>query len=359
MHTPFYDPNKSYEHNFKHGPFGAFADGKRYYQRKKPKHRFITHPVHLPFGIAAGPLLNGAFVKAALDKGFDVVVYKTVRSRQHPCHPWPNVVPIRVQGNLEADQIDKEPLIAHHEFTHPLAITNSFGVPSFEPDFWQKDMAEAVAYAKNGQLVVGSFQGTPQSDGNPHSYITDFAHTAALVKETGVKVLEANLSCPNEGTKNLLCFDLERTRRVVEAIKNSIGDMPLILKLAFFVDNAQLHKLVSAVGGLVKGFAAINTIGARIVTPEGKQALPGEGRLSSGVCGKPIKWAGLDMVSRLKKLREDLNLNYAVTGVGGVIHPEDYHEYRYAGADSVMTATGAMWNPYLAQEIKESTKEIV
>ncbi|MEK9161093.1 MAG: diguanylate cyclase, partial [Patescibacteria group bacterium] len=41
-------------------------------------------------------------------------------------------------------------------------------------------------------------------------------------------------------------------------------------------------------------------------------------------------------------------------GVGGVTRPEDYKEYRDAGADVVMSATGAMWNPYLAKEIKDA-----
>jgi dihydroorotate dehydrogenase len=41
-------------------------------------------------------------------------------------------------------------------------------------------------------------------------------------------------------------------------------------------------------------------------------------------------------------------------GVGGVTVPEDFEEYRAAGADIVMSATGAMWNPYLAKEIKEN-----
>ena len=27
LHTPFYDPEKSYEENFEQGPFGIFADG--------------------------------------------------------------------------------------------------------------------------------------------------------------------------------------------------------------------------------------------------------------------------------------------------------------------------------------------
>jgi tRNA-dihydrouridine synthase len=33
--------------------------------------------------------------------------------------------------------------------------------------------------------------------------------------------------------------------------------------------------------------------------------------------------------------------------------PQDYFDYRQAGADAVMSATGAMWNPHLAQEIKQ------
>ena len=42
-----------------------------------------------------------------------------------------------------------------------------------------------------------------------------------------------------------------------------------------------------------------------------------------------------------------------IEGVGGVLSAADYQEYRAAGADSVMSATGAMWNPYLAKEVKE------
>jgi len=59
------------------------------------------------------------------------------------------------------------------------------------------------------------------------------------------------------------------------------------------------------------------------------------------------------MVKRLKKLREELKYKFTIIGVGGVITSEDFQEYRGVGADVVMSATGAMWNPYLAQEIKK------
>jgi dihydroorotate dehydrogenase len=58
------------------------------------------------------------------------------------------------------------------------------------------------------------------------------------------------------------------------------------------------------------------------------------------------------MVKRVKALRDDMGLKFVIVGVGGITKPEDYDEYRAAGADAAMSATGAMWNPLLAQEIK-------
>jgi dihydroorotate dehydrogenase (NAD+) catalytic subunit len=95
----------------------------------------------------------------------------------------------------------------------------------------------------------------------------------------------------------------------------------------------------------------INTIPAQIIDDHGQQALPGEGRAVSGVCGSAIKWAGLEMVARLHKIRTEKDMKWSLIGVGGVTQPEDYKEYRQSGADAVMSATGAMWNPLLAQEI--------
>ena len=351
LHTPFFDPNKSYYDNYEKGPFGEFANKKKYKEKGKPDHYFFGIPIYTPFGIPAGPLLNSKFVNAALDKGFDIVEYKTVRTGKYPCNEWPNVLAVKVRGNLTLKQADKG-LTGTNKYTPPIAITNSFGVPSYNPDIWQKDMAKAVKHAKPGQIVVGSFQGTTNVKGNVKNYIKDFVKAARLVKETGVKAIEANLSCPNEGSAHLLCFDLERTQQIVGAIKNEIGNTPLIIKIAYFENEKQLGKLVRLVGKTVNAISAINTIPAKIYNEKGEQALPGENRLKSGVCGHPIKWAGLEMVKKLKKLRDDLSLNYIIIVVGGVTTAQDYFEYRRAGADAVMSATGAMWNPLLAQEIK-------
>lgn len=351
---PFYDPAKSYLDNFEHGPFGLFADTSPASQTIEPKHQFLGYPVFAPFGIPAGPLINGKFVKAALDMGFDIPVYKTVRTHRYECHPWPNVLAVKVEGDLAPDRT----LVANQNYSEPLSITNSFGVPSFDPEVWQRDMAEVVAYARPGQVVVGSFQGTLPENGSVADYIADFVLGARLVKETGVKIIEVNLSCPNEGTANLLCFDIHRSRQVVEAIKDEIGSVPLVIKMAYYKDESRLEDFLREVGKTVDGISAINTISAEILDEHGKQALPGAGRLRSGVCGSAVKWAGVAMTSRLARLRGELGMKFAIVGVGGAGDAAAFDEYRRAGADAVMSATAAMWNPMLAQEIKGQAHEL-
>jgi len=348
LSTHFYNPILSYEENYEKGPFGEFADGKTFQRTGEPQHSFMGHTVYQPFGIPAGPLLNSNFVSAAFQKGFDICVYKTVRSHIHPCHPWPNVLAVH-EKDLQIQRTT--PVVADSQYIPPLSITNSFGVPSFPAEIWQKDMEKALKSARKGQVMVGSFQGTSDGSGNAENYMKDFVKAALLVKEVGVPILEANLSCPNEGTAPVLCFDTERTLEISQRIKKAIGDTPLILKMAFFENQARLEDFIQKLGKVVDGFSAINTIAAEIVGKNGKHALPGKGRERSGVCGSAITWAGLDMVSRLFTLRKKLGMNYSIIGVGGVTVPSDYEEYRNFGADAVMSATGAMWNPTLAQEI--------
>ncbi|MBP9715104.1 MAG: hypothetical protein KBD52_01260 [Candidatus Pacebacteria bacterium] len=355
-YEPFYNPEKSYEENFEHGPYGVFADNQIIKSEEETKFNFLGYKVNSPFGIPAGPLLNGNFVKAAMDKGFDIVTYKTVRSEKYPCHPWPNVLSVHIDGDLTLEKAE-EKLIADTNYDEPISITNSFGVPSKDAEFWQKDLKDLVENTPEGQIVVGSFQGTKNNGQSVEDYINDYRITAKMLLDTGVKVMEVNLSCPNEGTNNLLCFDTERSVKVAKAIKEVIGDIPLIIKIAYFKDEKVLENLVKEIGQVVQGISAINTIGAEIVNEKGEQALPGEGRLRSGVCGHAIKWAGLDMVKKLKKLRDELGYSYTIIGVGGVTTADDFFEYRNAGADVAMSATGAMWNPYLGREVALEIKE--
>lgn len=356
LQLPFYDPNKSYEENYEKGPFGAFKDGTIYKQTGEPSYDFLGRKVYLPFGIPAGPLLNSNFCKAAFEKGFDICVYKTVRSQSFPCHPYPNVLSVKLEGDLTIGKTRSEKLVADNNYSEPLSITNSFGVPSKDPSEWQEDAKKAVGAAGKGQVLVLSFMGSVKEGQTEQEFLEDQKLAARLAKETGAKILEVNLSCPNIGNEGLICYDPDMTEKVAEAIRGEIGNTPLILKVGYYQNDQELEKLVEIAGKYADAIASINTIAAEVVDEKGNQALPGKNRLKSGVCGAAIKWAGLDMVKRLRLTINDKRLTTKIIGVGGVMKLEDYFEYREAGADCVMSATGAMWNSYLAREIKQKSQ---
>lgn len=354
LHTPFYDPTKSYDENYINGPFGEFANPIKIESLvKNPIHNYYGQKVNLPFGIPAGPIINSNFVKAAFEKGFDIVVYKTVRSDIFPCHPFPNILSVNVNGDLTVEKMATK-LIADNNYHEPLSITNSFGVPSKSTGVWQADVKKAIEYAGSGQVLVLSFMGTVRANQTQKEFINDYALAAKLSLETGAKILETNLSCPNIGNEGLVCYNIDVTRKVCEAIRKVVGNTPLILKVGYYKDLEQLQEVAKIADQYADGISAINTLQAEIVDAQGAQALPGNNRARSGVCGATIKWAGLETVKNIKKIKDEMGYKFSIEGVGGVTQSEDYFEYLKAGADSVMSATGAMWNPYLAKEIKES-----
>lgn len=355
LYAPIYDSHKTYEQNYKKGPFGKFAKKSGLKRRGNPKYEFLGQKVYLPFGTPAGMLLNSNFVKAAFNWGFDVSVYKTVRSGKFKGHPFPNILFVNTPKELYPDEILR--LHATNQTgknNTEFNITNSFGVPSRDPTIWQEDVKKAISYAGKGQVMILSFMGTVKPDQTQKEFVRDFALTARLAYETGAKILEVNLSCPNIGNEGLVCFNIEATKQICKAIRKQIKDTPLILKVGYYQNKHSLEELAEIADCYADAISAINSLQADIVDKNGNQALPGDKtRLKSGVCGSSIKWAGVETIRGLNRIRRKSKYKYNLIGVGGVMTPKDYIEYRDAGADAVMSATGAMWNPYLAQEIKK------
>lgn len=351
MHSLLYDIHKTYDENFKNGPIGLKKLKKPVFDNGKPKYSFLGFPVTLPFGIPAGPLLNSKFIKGAFDYGFPVSVYKTVRADIFPCHPYPNVAYVNAPKEIHPQINPRLITINTPKSPSRISITNSFGVPSKKPKVWQKDVKKAKAYEKNGQLLVLSFMGTVKKDQTQEEFIEDFANAAKLAKQTGVKVLEANLSCPNIGNEGLVCYNLVATEKICKTIRKVIGKTPLILKVGYYKNPKDIEKIAEITNKYANAISSINTLQVEVVDKNGKQALPGPNRLRSGVCGAPIKWAGLEMVKKLVKARKAKKYKFEIVGVGGVMNAKDYFEYRNLGADLVQSATGAMWNPFLAYEL--------
>ncbi|MEK7534362.1 MAG: dihydroorotate oxidase [Patescibacteria group bacterium] len=351
MNALLYNIYESYDENFKKGPLGSRNLKKPIFKKSNHSYKFLGFPINIPFGIPAGPLLNSKFIKEAFDFGFAVSTYKTVRTDSFPCHPYPNIVFLDSPNKFDPSKISRLKVRSGAKVSKNLTITNSFGVPSKDSRFWQKDVKRALACQKKGSLMILSFMGTVKKNQTQQEFIDDFAKAGKLAKQTQAKVLEANLSCPNIGNEGLVCYNQDVTKKVCQMVRKAIGNTPLILKIGYYKTYKDLEKLAEIANEYANAIAAINTIQAEIVGKNGNQALPGANRLKSGVCGYAIRWAGLKMVKMLNKIRQNKNYKFQIIGIGGVLTPDDYFEYKKSGADIVQSATGAMWNPYLAYEI--------
>jgi dihydroorotate dehydrogenase (NAD+) catalytic subunit len=247
---------------------------------------------------------------------------------------------------------------ADEENESPVSITNSFGMPSRDPAVWQEDASRAKSYLTTGQVFIVSVVGTPRKG---EDLAEDYARGALLAKEAGADVVEINLSCPNVTTGEGSIFtDPSASSSISKKVHQALQGTPLIIKMGYIPDHETLEKVILANAPHVEGISGINTLSFKVVKRDGSQALPGPGRLQSGVCGDAIRRCGLTQVERAAEIRRRHRLDFSLIGVGGIMAVEDILAYEKAGADASMSATGAMWDPYLAlkyyQEVLVQTK---
>ncbi|WGL60206.1 hypothetical protein QEJ31_01130 [Pigmentibacter sp. JX0631] len=371
-----YNTAATYDENYIKGPDPRFVKGGKVpivKYTENAKYEFLGCPLHIPFGVAAGPLLNAAFVRVALNAGFCMPVYKTVRSLEWKSNAWPNILTISAnEKSLYAENnnlVIGRNLIAEDFFSRNLSISNSFGVPSQKPAIWQKDFIQLCdLHSATGRQIVLSFQGSRMEKGSStetkKAFYEDIIKVTQLVLEcvnsTNSSTIEINLSCPNE-VQSPLYKDIQSSVEVIHLVNSILMQQKkkinLIAKIGVLSEE-DLNRFIGETAGKINAISAINTVSAEIRKPNGEIAL-GSGTYSGGICGALIFQQGLQMVSRLAKLKEKHGLKsseLSIIGVGGVMSAEHFSSYLSAGANIVHAATGMMWNLNLAAEIAEVLK---
>ena len=342
-----YDITQSYDWNYQHGPIFSGEIPER---KVGNKVKIWDFELNSGIGVPAGPLLNSNFIKLYAELGFDLPIYKTVRTITRECHPAPNCVYVETGGTIPENRIGGDITVSGHEpaDVHDITITNSFGVPSKEPKEWMADVEKANSYMGVGQAMIVSCSGTP---GVKEDIADDYADCAAMAVEAGAKIIEINYSCPNVRSKEGSIFqDAELSAHISKKVKAAIGNVPLMIKLGHFPTEEAMAQVVIANAPYVDGIAGINTIAMNVYDQAGNQALPGEGRLKSGLCGAGITNYGFVFTERAANIKKANNFDFLICGVGGITHAEDFDKQFNLGADMAMSATGAMWNPMLAME---------
>lgn len=343
---PLYDIRKSYTWNLENGPIFSGEIPKRPPGGKRVD--FLGFSLRSPLGVPAGPLLGSKWVKLAARLGFDLPVYKTIRSFAHPSHMLPNMMFVETDLKRARTLKGMPQDLAH------LSVTNSFGMPSQPPDFLLQDIAQALDYLEDGQELVVSIVGTPNRG---VSFADDFVRAALLAKEAGAKIIEANFSCPNVGkTEGCLYTSPETVEHFASKIAAAIHPIPLIIKVGLFPNEPLLKDaLIAAARAGVRAVCGLNSVSMEVVDAEDNAAM-GPSRPTSGICGAAIRSKALEFIRTASSINQKEKLELTLMGCGGIMEPQHFDEFLKAGALTAMSATGMMWDPYLAMKWHERQK---
>jgi dihydroorotate dehydrogenase (NAD+) catalytic subunit len=350
---PTYDITKSYEWNYRFGPGfkGPFPPRT---ETGRPV-RFLDFEVASRIGIAAGPLLNSKWIRLYSRLGFDILTYKTVRSAKRPSNPKPNCVLLDTGGLIGPDDLDRTLIAGKKDAVdmRDITITNSFGVPSRNPNIWQEDVQKAKRAILPRQVLIVSVMGSSEVYPDIAGFTKDFAVCASMARESGADIIELDLSCPNSNAAEGMVYrDAGLSSAISKAVKAEIGVTPLFIKMGFFSSREQFETVIAANAPHVEGIVGINTLRMTVLKASGEPALGG--RPQSGVCGAAIKLCAKQFIGWLIETRKLNRYDFLAVGVGGVMTPADIDEFLESGIDAVETATAPMWDPYLAYRYRLS-----
>ncbi len=339
-----YDIAATYRENYERGPV---LDGASEIV-DTPLKEFLGRPVRSRFGIAAGLLLNSKWLLGYAQQGFDLLTYKTVRSRHRECYPPPNWV------FVDADEGEGPVHVIEDMPEDPASISSAvcFGMPSMAPEVWREDVARCKEGLSEGQMLIVSVVASPEPDWSAAQVADDYAQCAAWAAEAGADVVEANFSCPNVcSAEGQVYLDAALSGDVSTTIRTGIGEIPLLLKVATFPSEESMAGFLRAVSKSVDGVTLVNGIARLVLHRDGRPAF-GEDYVKAGVLGRIIHEPSVASVRQARAIVDTEDLGLAIAAVGGVSRMEDLADFYEAGADAIMLGSAPMYLPNLACEIK-------
>lgn len=319
---------------------------------KKDWHEFLGYKIASPVGISACAITTSKGIWLAARLGCDILTYKTIRCYAWPAHPQPNIVYVHQSLPLTHDDIGKT-IIAHNNepmYSSDIAIANSFGNQSMDTDWTKNDIQKAKQSLLEGQVLIVSIFGNT---------LDEWIKTAQLAVDGGADIIEANFSCPNLNTNNEPIYTRPEdiffiAQALVQAIPSQI---PIILKFGVFTDYQLMKQaLIAAAQSGARGICGINSVPMKVINADGTSTFGT--RTIAGISGILIQELALDFIKTASIIIQKENLNLVLLGIGGITMASHFSKFFAAGATVALSATGMMWNPYLAAQYHEQSHNV-
>jgi dihydroorotate dehydrogenase len=338
-----YRVDRSYSWNYGHAP--KLPRVRRL--PPAPGGKLFEYALNSPLGIASGPLLNSKWIEAYARVGFDILTYATVRSSAAPAFGLPNIRPVE---NREQAAVATRRSGINGDLT--LAI--SLGTPSMEPDVWRKDVRRARERIGKGQILSVSVLGTTPPGGDREALVADYARCAQWAAEAGAHVIEVQLAWPDPfaDQPQALYENLPLASQILHRVRTSVG-VPVVAKLGAFRTPRLLHDTATRLASWARGFVLVHGFQRRVVDETGNVAFEGAGRDRADIVGADTFPAASRQVAEMLAWRKAGCWDRAVLAVGGITTVERAHDTLREGADAVLIATAALYQPLFAIRYRE------
>ncbi|MCD8180650.1 MAG: dihydroorotate dehydrogenase [Firmicutes bacterium] len=216
----------------------------------------------------------------------------------------------------------------------PSGILNSVGLQNPGVEYFAKSIMPILEdYDTN---VIANMSGNT---------IEEYCEMAQILSDTGVSIIEMNISCPNVKHGGL-AFGTDP--RVVEELTAAVKKhckKPLVVKLSPNVTSISEIAKAAESGG-ADGLSLINTLlGMKIDINTRRPILKNNTGGLSGPAVKPVA------VRMIHEVHEAVKL--PIIGMGGVMSGEDVIEFMLAGASLVALGTGLFAKPDLIIPAKQ------
>ncbi|MBN2211929.1 MAG: dihydroorotate dehydrogenase [Sedimentisphaerales bacterium] len=169
-----------------------------------------------------------------------------------------------------------------------------------------------------------------------------------LAAEDGLAGLELNVSCPNVKEGGITFgTDPQVLGRLVAAVREVIGSMPLMVKLTPNVTDITVTARAAVDAG-ADVLSLVNTFTGMAIDAETRRCVLGN--RTGGLSGPAIKPIALYMVHRVYTEVARSN-GIALVGMGGIACATDALEFILAGASAVAVGTAVLARPAVLTEI--------
>jgi dihydroorotate dehydrogenase (NAD+) catalytic subunit len=303
-------------------------------------------PLNSSLGIAAGPLLNSKWVEAYARLGFDVLTYATVRSTFQAAHALPNI--------RHVDNREQAAVVARPGNNGGPTIAVSLGEPSMEPDVWRKDLRRAKERIGRGQILIVSVIGTPRPGGDAEALSADYAQCAAWAAECGADAIEVQLATPDPFTEQpqMIYENVTLAARILYRTRTSVG-LPVLARLGPFKTPRALHETATRLAPWAHGYVLVHSINRRVFDEKGGPAFEGAGRERADVVGAQTFTVAARQVAEMLAWRKAGAWDRAILAVGGISTVERARDVLREGADAVLVATAALFDPLFAARFRQ------